>query len=66
MSVAKKTEVGTAVALRDPDLVMRLSRLGSAHPMRLSFCNGAVLIKRGSSKKTAPSERAAEGGRSRL
>ena len=44
MSVAKKTELGTAVALRDPDLVMRLSRLGSAHPMRLSFLR--VLLRR--------------------
>ena len=44
MSVAKKTELGTAVALRDPNLVMRLSRLGSAHPMRLSFLR--VLLRR--------------------
>ncbi len=32
------------VALRDPDVVMRLSRLGSAHPMRLSFLR--VLLRR--------------------
>ena len=44
MSMAKKAELGTAVALRDPDLVMRLSRLGSAHPMRLSFLR--VLLRR--------------------
>lgn len=33
-----------AVALRDPDQVMRLSRMGSAHPMRLSFLR--VLLRR--------------------
>ena len=31
-------------ALRDPDTVMRLSRMGSAHPMRLSFLR--VLLRR--------------------
>ncbi len=33
-----------AVPLRDPDEVMRLSRMGSAHPMRLSFLH--VLLRR--------------------
>lgn len=33
-----------AIAPRDPDLVMRLSRMGSAHPMRLSFLR--VLLRR--------------------
>lgn len=33
-----------AVALRDPNSVMRLSRMGSAHPMRLSFLR--VLLRR--------------------
>lgn len=33
-----------ALPLRDPDQVMRLSRMGSAHPMRLSFLR--VLLRR--------------------
>lgn len=33
-----------SVPLRDPDVVMRLSRMGSAHPMRLSFLH--VLLRR--------------------
>lgn len=33
-----------AVALRDPDLVMRLDCMGAAHPMRLSFLR--VLLRR--------------------
>lgn len=44
MSVAKQTRKTDAPALRDPDIVMRLSRMGSAHPMRLSFLH--VLLRR--------------------
>jgi len=44
MSMAMKTDQAEVVALRDPDLVMRLSRMGSAHPMRLSFLR--VLLRR--------------------
>jgi len=44
MSLAEQTHKAAAVALRNPDLVMRLSRLGSAHPMRLSFLR--VLFRR--------------------
>lgn len=44
MTEAALTSTDTAVALRDPDVVMRLSRMGSAHPMRLSFLR--VLLRR--------------------
>ncbi len=44
MSVAERTALAEQVALRDPDLVMRLSRMGSAHPSRLSFLR--VLLRR--------------------
>lgn len=44
MNVATKTDQAASVALRDPNLVMRLSRMGSAHPMRLSFLR--VLLRR--------------------
>lgn len=44
MSIAERRELGGTVALRDPDVVMRLSRMGSAHPMRLSFLR--VLLRR--------------------
>lgn len=44
MSVAERRGVGRTVAPRDPDVVMRLSRMGSAHPMRLSFLR--VLLRR--------------------
>lgn len=37
MSLVEQTSRAAAPALRDPDLVMRLARMGSAHPMRLSF-----------------------------
>jgi hypothetical protein len=37
MTLSAHPRTDVAVALRDPDLVMRLSRMGSAHPMRLSF-----------------------------
>jgi len=37
-------DLAPTVALRDPDEVMRLSRMGSAHPMRLSFLH--VLLRR--------------------
>lgn len=40
----KTTEGAPVIALRDPDQVMRLSRMGSAHPMRLSFLR--VLLRR--------------------
>lgn len=44
MNVVERTQTADALALRDPDLVMRLSRMGSAHPMRLSFLR--VLLRR--------------------
>ena len=44
MSVAQRTEPVVEVAPRTPDVVMRLSRMGSAHPMRLSFLR--VLLRR--------------------
>jgi len=44
MRVVERTQGFEAVAMRSPDLVMRLSRMGSAHPMRLSFLR--VLLRR--------------------
>lgn len=44
MSIAERRDTGTTIAPRDPDVVMRLSRMGSAHPMRLSFLR--VLLRR--------------------
>ncbi len=44
MSGTPQTGRAPAVGLRDPDLVMRLPRMGSAHPMRLSFLR--VLLRR--------------------
>ena len=44
MSVVEPTQRAQTPALRDPDRVMRLSRMGSAHPMRLSFLR--VLLRR--------------------
>lgn len=44
MTIAERHEPHAPVALRDPDVVMRLSRIGSAHPMRLSFLR--VLLRR--------------------
>lgn len=44
MTVAERSEPGGTVAPRDADVVMRLSRMGSAHPMRLSFLR--VLLRR--------------------
>ncbi len=44
MTVAPPAVPLPAVPLRDPDEVMRLSRMGSAHPMRLSFLH--VLLRR--------------------
>ncbi|MEY5038697.1 MAG: hypothetical protein RL472_1803, partial [Pseudomonadota bacterium] len=44
MISALHAQTVAAVAPRDPDLVMRLSRMGSAHPMRLSFLR--VLLRR--------------------
>lgn len=44
MSLAEQTEGAGTLVLRDPDLVLRLSRMGSAHPMRLSFLR--VLLRR--------------------
>lgn len=32
----------TEVALRSPDVVMRLDRLGASHPTRLSFLRGLM------------------------
>lgn len=43
MTILKRQGLGD-VALRDPDVVMRLSRMGSAHPTRLSFLR--VLLRR--------------------
>jgi hypothetical protein len=39
-----KSEIGTAPRRRDPAVVMRLARLGSLHPTRLSFLR--VLLRR--------------------
>lgn len=44
MTLAERSELGGTVAPRDPNVVMRLSRMGSAHPMRLSFLR--VLLRR--------------------
>lgn len=44
MSIAERRDTDTTIAPRDPDVVMRLSRMGSAHPMRLSFLR--VLLRR--------------------
>ncbi len=44
MTIAERKELNGTVAPRDPDVVMRLSRMGSAHPMRLSFLR--VLLRR--------------------
>jgi hypothetical protein len=44
MSIADRRELWGTVAPRDPNVVMRLSRMGSAHPMRLSFLR--VLLHR--------------------
>lgn len=44
MTIARQQDPGPDIAPRDPDLVMRLSRMGSAHPMRLSFLR--VLLRR--------------------
>lgn len=43
MTILKRQGLGD-VAARDPDVVMRLSRMGSAHPTRLSFLR--VLLRR--------------------
>lgn len=43
MTIADRQALGS-IAPRDPDVVMRLSRMGSAHPMRLSFLR--VLLRR--------------------
>ena len=44
MTFAERADPAKHIAPRDPDLVMRLSRMGSAHPMRLSFLR--VLLRR--------------------
>ena len=44
MSLAQQHAQIAAAPLRDPDTVMRLSRMGSAHPMRLSFLR--VMLRR--------------------
>lgn len=44
MIIADRKPIPADIALRDPDTVMRLSRMGSAHPMRLSFLR--VLLRR--------------------
>ena len=44
MNVVECTQRAEVPSLRDPDLVMRLSRMGSAHPSRLSFLR--VLLRR--------------------
>lgn len=44
MTIAERADPAQDIALRDPDQVMRLSRMGSAHPMRLSFLR--VLLRR--------------------
>ncbi len=43
MTIVKRQGLGD-IAPRDPGVVMRLSRMGSAHPMRLSFLR--VLLRR--------------------
>jgi len=44
MTVADRKGLVHDIAPREPDVVMRLSRMGSAHPMRLSFLR--VLLRR--------------------
>lgn len=44
MTIAERQASLAPIALRDPDHVMHLSRMGSAHPMRLSFLR--VLLRR--------------------
>lgn len=44
MTIAERADPAQDIAPRDPDRVMRLSRMGSAHPMRLSFLR--VLLRR--------------------
>jgi hypothetical protein len=44
MNMAEVSRDKMHVELRDPDKVMRLARMGSAHPMRLSFLR--VLLRR--------------------
>lgn len=44
MEPSQSPDTGGTLVLRDPDLVMRLSRMGTAHPMRLSFLR--VLLRR--------------------
>ena len=44
MTITERKGLQGEIALRDPDTVMRLSRMGSAHPMRLSFLR--VLLRR--------------------
>lgn len=44
MNMAEISRDKVHVELRDPDVVMRLLRMGSAHPMRLSFLR--VLLRR--------------------
>lgn len=44
MTLAQHMQTDPAIPLRDPDRVMRLSRMGSAHPMRLSFLR--VMLRR--------------------
>lgn len=44
MTIADPRHIPDRIAPRDPDTVMRLSRMGSAHPMRLSFLR--VLLRR--------------------
>lgn len=44
MEPSQSADTGGTLVLRDPDLVMRLSRMGTAHPMRLSFLR--VLLRR--------------------
>ncbi|MES2335321.1 MAG: hypothetical protein V4551_11670 [Pseudomonadota bacterium] len=43
MTIVNRQGLG-GIAPRDPDVVMRLARMGSAHPMRLSFLR--VLLRR--------------------
>jgi hypothetical protein len=44
MTLAQHVQTDPTIALRDPDRVMHLSRMGSAHPMRLSFLR--VMLRR--------------------
>ena len=44
MTIAERQDFSSEIAPRDPDVVVRLSRMGSAHPMRLSFLR--VLLRR--------------------